>query len=1181
MDDIRKPIALSVYVFAGFVFDPAVGELSRSDGSQARLRPKSAQVLEFLLDNAGRAVSREELLATIWPDISISEESITQCVADVRRALGSGSAELLRTLPRRGYLLSADVTYGAAPAPTPTEAIPQSIAEPTARMGAEQRQLTVLFCEAVGPRHDLGSLDLESLRDATASYHGLVATISARYETHFTLFPGNWAAIYFGWPAARENDAERAVRAALALSAAAGPTGRGTALEFAGIRVGIATGPVIIGETAASGGSPIPNIVGTPTSRAARLASTSQPGAVTVDVATRRLAGALFEYADCPGIGFFGEAWKGAARVVRESRVEGRYEALRGSNHPPMIGRDEELALLLRRWHRAASGDGQVALVAGEPGIGKSRLVAALQGSIGAQPHTRVRHYCSPHLRDSALHPVIAQLERAAGFERDDSVAMRLGKLEAWFASTGAEDVEGVTLIGDLLGLGDAARGSMMPQDAERKREKTLWALLRLLERLARQRPVLMIFEDVHWADSTSLELLDRTIDRIARLPVLLVISYRPEFQPTWIGQPEVSLLALSRLPPRDSAAVVDGLTAGKKLPPKILDHIIERTDGVPLFVEELTKSLLEGGQLRETEDAFVLDGQLPRSAIPSSLQTSLLARLDGLPSCKELAQTGAAIGREFSYELLAAVAGGDEVALLHGLDRLLEAGLIFRRGTPPRASYVFKHALVQDAAYSTLVRGRRQELHAAIGLALERQFPCLIEQQPSLAAHHFGEAGLGEQAAVYWCRAGRQSVARSALVEAVSQLRRGLLILGEVPETPKRESLEIDLQVTLAGALMSVKGFAHPDVIAAFERARELIAGSAAAGTLVHFSVLYGLYAANFVGGRPKPALEQARTFLSLAEAQTQSGLLLMGHRVVGTVLALVGDYPAALTHLERAVAMYRPEEHQDLAFRFGADIGVSALSSYALALWNRGYPDQARKTADEAISRARQLSHAHTLAYALVVVGVTAISARWLAMVEDIADEVVALAQERSFAFFLGWGLTLQGWVMGQRGQGAPAVERVRQGLDATAATCGRNYRPMLMGLLAETLATSGEVENGLAAITDALALAESSGQTGTDAELHRLKGELLANLPRPNRSAAEACFNQALAVAKNQGAHGFELRASVSLARLLGSGQRRREAHQILAAAYASFVEGFATPDLEAAKMLLEELAEAHVQ
>ena len=1169
MDDIRKPIALAVYDFAGFVFDPAVGELSRSDGSQARLRPKSAQVLEYLLDNAGRVVSREELLAAVWPDISISEESITQCVADVRRAFGNDSAGLLRTLPRRGYLLSADVTYGPSPAPS----APGSIPEPTARTGSEQRQLTVLFCEAIGAGHDLGLLDLESLRDATDDYHELVAKIAARYEAHFTLLPGNLAAIYFGWPAAHENDAERAVRAALALRATAGPPARGTAMQFEGVRVGIATGPVIVGETSAAVGSPIPNIIGTPTSRAARLASTSQLGAVTVDVATRRLAGALFEYADCPG----GRTGETAARVVRESRVEGRYEALRGSAHPPMIGRDEELALLLRRWHRAASGEGQVALVVGEPGIGKSRLVAALQESIAAEAHTRVRHYCSPHHSDCALHPVIAQLERAAGFERDDSVAARRGKLEAWFASAGTNDMEGVALIADLLGLADATRGSVMPQDAERKRGKTLSALLRLLERLARQRPVLMIFEDVHWVDSTSLELLDRTIDRIARLPVLLVISFRPEFQPAWIGQPAVSLLSLSRLPPRDSAAMVHGLTAGKKLPPDILDHIIERADGVPLFVEELTKSLLEGGQLRETADAFVLHGPLAGSAIPSSLQASLLARLDGLPSCKELAQTGAAIGREFSYELLAAVAGGDDVELRQRLDRLVEAGLIFRRGIPPRASYVFKHALVQDAAYNTLLRDRRQELHATIGFALERRFPSLVEQHPSLAAHHFGAGGLAEQAAVYWCRAGRKSVARSALVEAVSQLRRGLLNLGEVPVTPKRESLEIDLQVTLAAALMGVKGFAHPDVIAAFERARELIVGSAAAGTLLHFSVLYGLYAANFVGGRPRPALEQARTFLSLAQAQTQSGLLLMGHRIVGTVLALIGDYAEALTHLERAVAMYKPEEHQDLAFRFGADIGVSALSSYALALWNRGYPDQARKAADEAISRARELPHAHSLAYALVVVGVTAISARWIAMVEDIANEVVALAQERSFAFFLGWGLTLQGWVMGQRGHGAQAVERVRQGLAATAATGGGNYRPISLGLLAETLAISGEIENGLAALIDALALAESSGQTGTDAELHRLKGELLVNLATPDRSAAEACFNQALAIAKHQGARGFELRASVSLARLLSSTQRRRAAYEVLAPAYASFAEGFATPELEAARMLLEELAE----
>jgi predicted ATPase len=540
------------------------------------------------------------------------------------------------------------------------------------------------------------------------------------------------------------------------------------------------------------------------------------------------------------------------------------------------------------------------------------------------------------------------------------------------------------------------------------------------------------------------------------------------------------------------------------------------------------------------------------------------------------VAQVGAAIGRDFSHELLAAAVRLAEPELQEALRRLVEAGLVFQRGVPPAAEYLFKHALVQDTAYSTLLRGPRQALHRRIAEALEQRFPEFVETRPEILAHHYGEAAMSSEAIAYWHRAGKLSVAKSAVREATAQLRRGLSLLGGLPETRERNQLELDIHVTLATALMAGKGYANPEVVAALERANRLVAETAAVGTPVHFSVLWGLWISNHTAGAIADALEHATNFLSVAQSQPSSGPLLVGHRILAQSLINSGDYRAALPHAETAASLYRPDERRDSVLHYGQDIGVSAFVMLSWALWNHGYPDRSARAADRALALSRQLGHAPTLSQALCYAGMAAVLARDVATACAYGDDCVALASEHGFALWATVGRILQGWAIAQKGEATTGDARIREGLIAYEATGSRLFTPYFLVLLAETLALAGKIEEGLAALDDALAQAAVSGATGWDAEIHRLRGELTARLPHPDPAKAEDSFRTALAIAGEQGTRGYELRAATSLARLWREQGRRGEARDLLAPLYGWFTEGFDTADLKDAKALLDELA-----
>ena len=772
--------------------------------------------------------------------------------------LPSLTAEDLRdigvaSVGHRRKLLDAIEALQAAPAPQ-DEA--PAAAPPAVKPEAERRHLTVLFCDLAGSTELSARLDPEDMREVIGAYQNAVAGEVARYEGHIAKFMGDGVLAYFGYPKAHEDDAERAVRTGLQLVQSIGALG--AAGHPLAARVGIATGLVVVGDLVGEGAAQEEAVIGETPNLAARLQALAEPGQVVISRRTRRLVGGLFELAELEPQRLKGFAEPLAAfQIVGEGRAEGRFEALRGERLTPLVGREHELGLLIDRWALAKGGEGRVVLLSGEAGIGKSRLTQALLERIAAEPYVRLRYYCSPYHTNSALHPVTEQLARAAGFAADDRAGVKLDKLEALLGRATERASEQAALLAALLSIPSDGRYPPLNLTPQMQKARTFEALLAQLEGLTTAQPVLMIFEDAHWIDPTTTELFGQIIDRVTRLPVLLLITFRPGFTPPWSGHAHVASLTLSRLGQRQGAAIIERQTGGKALPSEVMSQILAKTDGVPLFVEELTKTVLESGLLTDAGDHYELAGPLPPLAIPATLHDSLMARLDRLAPVREVAQIGAVIGRTFSHELLAAVAPLPESELGDALTKLIDAELIFCRGALPEATYSFKHALVQDAAYQSLLKSRRQQLHAQIAEAMETRFPEAIHAQPEVIAHHFTQAGVVEKALRYWKQAGQLEMARSATAEAIAHLNSGLQILLSLPENVQRDRQELAIQLAMGSAFVAAYGFAAPQTGQAYERAREIC--ERLGDTEALFPVLYGLclfhlYAADLTSSRALP---------------------------------------------------------------------------------------------------------------------------------------------------------------------------------------------------------------------------------------------------------------------------------------------------------------------------------------
>ena len=1029
---------------------------------------------------------------------------------------------------------------------------------------AERRQLTVMFCDLVGSTALSARFDPEDLREVIGTYHRCVADTVGRFAGFVAKYMGDGVLIYFGYPEAHEEDAERAIRAGLAVIEAVGKLATPERLN---VRLGIASGLVVVGDLIGAGAAQERGVIGETPNLAARLQALAQPGALVIGEATRRQVGGLFDLADLgpQALAGFAEpqpAW----RVIGESGMLSRFEALR-SGETPLVGREEEVELLIRRWQQAKSGEGRVVLISGEPGIGKSRLTAALSEHIGTEPHTRLRYFCSPHHQDSALYPFIAQLERAAGFARDDTVEAKLGKLQALLAPSTRDDDE-IALLSELLSLpSSAADLNVSPQ---RKREKLFEALLNQLEAVARHRPVLMVFEDAHWIDPTSRELLDLTVDRVRRLPVLLAITFRSEFQPPWGGRAHVTTFTLNRLGEREGEALVRKLAGNAALTPDMVAEIVERTDGVPLFVEELTKAVLESAAPGDRVATVLGAASLAALSVPATLHASLMARLDRLgPAAKEVAQIGAVLGREFAYELIEPVGQRDERELQAGLNQLSEAGLLFCRGIAPHASYLFKHALVQDAAYSTLLRGRRQELHARVAAALEAHFADLVERQPEFLAHHLTAAGTTERAVDQWLKAGRHAAARLAYLEAIAHLKRGLGLLHSLPESPVRNSREIELQLALGFCLYPTKGAVEAKL--PYMRALELAESSGEPQQ--RFEALYGVWHSNALSGRIAAAGPLSDRLLSMTEREGDDGLRLQARHSGWATWYWAGDPAKAREHADAGRLLYDPQKHASHRFVYsGHDPGVCAGFMGALAEWLIGYPETALASIADSLALAERIAHPFTLSVALTHSSVLYLNRGEPERALRHLDAAEMLAAEQRLSLVYEPGILRGAALLGQ-GAADEAIAWIRQGVTQWTRLGRTIYLPYGLAFLAQGFARHGERTAALAALRQGLETAGATGQHFWDAELHRLTGTVL--LAENKLDEGQASLQQAIRIAQAQQAKSLELRAARDLARLWGEQGRRAEARDLLAPVYGWFTEGFDTADLKDAKTLLDEL------
>jgi class 3 adenylate cyclase/predicted ATPase len=1041
---------------------------------------------------------------------------------------------------------------------------------------AERRQVTVMFSDLVGSTALSARMDPEDLREIISAYQTCVADAVRRFGGFVAKYMGDGVLIYFGYPLAHEDDAERAVRAALDAIAAVGALELSVPLQT---RVGIATGLVVVGDLIGSGEAQERGIVGETPNLAARLQGIAEPNTVVIAESTRRLLGNLFDLKDLGSPELKGIPGSiGAWAALRPSLVEGRFEALRAGRLTELIGRQEELELLLRRWSTAKAGEGQVVLLSGEAGIGKSRLTAALLERLAAEPHTRLRYFCSPQHTDSAFYPIISQLERAVGLVHDDTLEAKLDKLDALLAQS-LTSTEQAMLIAELLSLPNDGRYPVLDFNPQQRRQKTLEALFSQIEGLARQSPVLMVYEDAHWSDPTSLEAFSRTVDRIATLPVLLIVTFRTEFEAPWIGRPHATALTLNRLTRRDIVALIGRVAGIEQLPGDIVHDIVDRTDGIPLFVEEMTKAVLEAeseGDARETAAAIPSSAR----AVPASLHASLMARLDRLGPAKEVAQVGAAIGREFSHALLGAVVCKPEGEIEPAIDRLVDAGLLFRQGLPPDATYLFKHALVQDAAYGTLLREPRRALHARIARILESEFTEIAENRPELLARHYTDAGLIEKAATLWCKAGRRSLERSALVETAEQLARALTLIAALPESPALRREQINAQVALITPLIHSKGYAAPETMQAVHRAHDLIQyaeaqGEAPEDPLLLFSVLNGAWLMNHVAGNADAIRELSRQFFELAKKRGTTTPLMLAHRMEGTSALHFGELTQARGHLDRAIELYDPDAHRALATQFGQDIRMVSLLRRGMSLWFLGYPEAALADSQCSVRDARAIDHVATVFFALFGGFWTNVMCGNYPVAGDFVNELASLADEKGVLFWKAVGMMSRGRLAALTGKPEEAVRIISDGLTAYRSTGARLWIPDTLTDLAKAHLDLGQQAEALRCTDEARALIETTRELWYQAEVHRTAGHILLCSPEPDPALAEAQFERALAVARQQQAKSLELRAAISMARLWDEQGRRVEARELLAPVYGWFTEGFDTLDLKQAETLLNEL------
>lgn len=1013
-------------------------------------------------------------------------------------------------------------------------------APPLAPTQVERRRLTVMFCDLVGSTALSERLDPEDLRSLMQAYQQMCGAVVAQHDGHVAQYLGDGLMIYFGWPKAHEDDAERSVRAALDIIAQVKAIAAPLPLQ---VRVGIATGPVVVGDTGGGDASIPKTAIGPTPNVAARLQALAQPDQIVIATTTQRLLGHLYAYDD------LGEqALKGLTSPVRAWRVIGargevsRFDAMRGSEgFTELIGRDAELALLQQRWQLARQGQGQAVLVRGEPGIGKSRLLRALRDHVVADGHSLLRYDCAPHFRNSALYPVTAQLRRAANLAPDDAATVRLDKLQALLALAQCDAAEPLALLATLLNIPLDGRVPPVDMTPQLQRQQTYQALEDLLHGMAQRQPILLVVEDAHWADPSTLEFLGRLLGRIASWPVLLVITFRPVFESPWPPQAHVANVLLARLGREDSMRLMRDVADHKALPAVLLEQIAAKTDGVPLFVEELTKTLLEAGILRDEGDRYVLTGAHLQIQVPHTLHDSLMERLDHLGHVKDIAQTCAAIGREFSFDFLQAVSSSIESRLRDALAQLSEAGLIYGMPDAPTETYAFKHALVQEVAYSTLLRQERQSLHGRIALTIEQRLPETATTHPELLAHHHAEAGNKAAAIGFSSAAGLAALQRSSYVETIAHARQALGWLDAIEDDTERTRTELSLNGLITPAMMVHYGYASEELERVTQRSMQLIDMLGDAPAV--FPTLWALKVYHHVRSNREQARELAQRFVDMAERTCNNDQLMAGLPLLAQCMWIEGDYLGARAVLERALALYDVQIHRAHALQYGLDSLSYSLVTLSQVQWGLGDADGALRLAQQAVDHAQEIKHANTEGLSRLYLMMVHQGLGDRQRVDELGRETLAFCERFGVATPSSYARMIHNWAIGDIDVSLHIIGVHK----SIGARLGLTY---YVALIAESAAAAGRHDEALGLLDGCVEQAEQMAERYYLPELHRLRGQVLLRRDSSALASAQACFEQALAVARSQGAVMHELRAAVALHRIWQQQGLHRQADELLA-------------------------------
>jgi class 3 adenylate cyclase/predicted ATPase len=1038
---------------------------------------------------------------------------------------------------------------------------------------AERRHLTVMFCDLVGSAQLAETLDPEDLKDVIHEYREVCNKVIERYGGLVAQYLGDGILVYFGFPRAHEDDAARATHAGLEILAELRSTatcGAGRSVPGLRARISIHSGPVVVLPPAVEGREP--QAIGHTMNVASRLQAITEPNSLVVSADTLRLIQGRFDTREVGAQNLKGLANAVVAHeVLRPTGVESRLELASARGLSPFVGRELEVEALLARWEQAKRGAGQVILLRGEPGIGKSRLVQVVRRRLSTEPHTWLEGRCSAYHEHSAFFPVVGVLESALGFEIGDPVEVKLEKLDRALEGLDLSSPEPQSLLADLLFLSPGGvSGASLAVSAEVRRRRTLEVLQHGLLTIATRQPVVLVIEDLHWADPSTLGLLTALIDKLPNAAALVVLTFRPEFVPPWAERPHVTQIPLSALEQPQVEALVTAIAGDRVLSKDVVERVAERTDGVPLFAEELTQAVLEASSLRERQDEKDPTRATP-SDIPSTLRESLMARLDRLGSAREVAQLAAVLGRDFSREVLEAVSSLDHETLAHALEQIEATELLYHRGASPRVTYVFKHALIRDAAYESLMKSTRKKMHSAIADTLEARFPDVAQTNPELLAHHFEQAHRIVEAIRYLNQAADHALARCAYEEADHLVKRALHLVDTLDRGNESKTLELDLLTTLGTIQFSTRGYGAAEVERTFSRAQRLCEEL---GDQTPFRVLIGVWNVRLARGDREATGALIPRFRQFVERSSDPVSKLVGHAVLGIWTFYRGEFETAHAHMAEAIRLYPHPDARRWARESRWEGALYAFAYDMSSLWILGYAEQARRVRDELLAQAEKAGDPYSRAIAMSYSVSLAHDEGDVDLAERTAETLALLAREQQMPVFLAAASCGRGWALLERGELAQGTAQIQLGLNLYRMAGVIVAYTFYLTYLADAQLRNGNVEAGLAAVDEGLLQCDTGLARFHESQLRRLKGELL--LRRGDRDEAEPLLREALEIAQRQGARSLELSAAMSLARFLSNEGRKEAATALLAERYGWFTEGLDTGHLLAARALLDQLA-----